>query len=277
MFSQRPLGDHVERVRDAHAPGAVVVEADSDFETLPPAQAEELGLLVESVEPATYPAEWVPPDAPEVLSRYAGGEFTVGMPGDGGVAWTVQTDPPVVVVKPRLAGSPEEFVDFLIAEALVQVGLGEPEQFLGFFGERYPAFHDAATGYLDAASAYQVAAACYDAYLGLQTRDVFADWDGEQPELFAAWLDAGERLRPRLSDLGSELARGRTSFGDAAELACSAVKHVVEPGSTGSHSQARQDAVEIPAPFDALDAEHYREHGADYALRWAERTFAALE
>ena len=56
------------------------------------------------------------------------------------------------------------------------------------------------------------------------------------------------------------MARERTDFGDAAELACSAVKH----------------AGDVPVPFDALDADAYRDHGADYAVEWAERTFEAL-
>ena len=260
MFSERPLDAAVAAVRESHAPDALVLDCERDFETVPPEQAEELGLLVDALAPASAPGEWVPADAPEILHRYAGGQFTIGMPGDGSVVWTRRTDPPVVLVKPRLDGSPEAFVDFLLAEAFVQVGLDEPEHFLHFFAERYPEFHDAATGYLDASGAYQVAAACYDAYLGLQTRDVFAGWSDTHPDLFAAWLDAGERLEPRLSGLSTAMARGETSFGDAAELACSGVKH----------------ASDLPRPFDALDAEAYRDHGAAYAVRWAERTFDAL-
>jgi hypothetical protein len=258
MFTARDLPEPLDAIRDAHAPDAVVVDCASNFETLPPAQAEQLGLVVEALDPASYPAEWVPADAPELLARYASGEFTVGMPGDGSVAWTRQTDPPVVLVKPRAEESPDAFREFLLAEALVQVGLAAPEQFLPFFGERYPDF--AAVSPLDAAETYQVAAACYDAYLGLATRDVFAGWAEEYPDLFAAWVDAGERLEPRLAELPAAVAAGRTSFGDAAELACSAIKH----------------AVEVPAPFDALDDDAYREGGADYALAWAERAFEAL-
>ena len=261
MFTERPLSDSLAGVRESHAPGALVLDCDRDFETLPPAQAEDLGLLVDSLDPVTTPAEWLPPDAPDVLQRYAGGDFTVGMPGDGGVAWTRQTDPPVVIVKPRLEGSPEAFVDFLVAEALVQVGLGDPEHFLGFFGERYTEFDAAAGDFLDPVGVYQVAAACYDAYLGLQTRDIFAGWGEEYPDLFDAWIDAGERLEPRLSGLNEAVAQGRTDFGDAAELACSAVKH----------------AGEIPKPFDALDTAAYRDHGAAYAVEWLSRTAGALE
>jgi len=260
MFSERPLGDALAAVRESHAPGALVLDCERDFETVPPEQAEELGIVVDGLDPASAPSEWVPADAPEILQRYAGGQFTVGMPGDGSVVWTRQTDPPVVLVKPRLEGSPDAFVDFLLAEAFVELSLDEPEHFLGFFGAEYPAFHDAATPYLDATGAYQVAAACYDAHLGLRTRDIFAGWSESHPDLFDAWLDAGDRLEPRLSGLSTAMARGETSFGDAAELACSGVKH----------------ASDLPSPFDALDAEAYRDHGAAYAVRWAERTFEAL-
>ena len=260
MFSDRPLGETVTAVRESYAPDALVLDCELDFETIPPEQAEELGLLVDALDPASAPAEWVPADAPEILHRYASGQFTVGMPGDGSVVWTRQTDPPVVLVKPRLEGSPEAFVDFLLAEAFVQLSLDEPEHFLGFFGDDYPAFHDAATQYLDSNGAYQVAAACYDAYLGRRTRDIFAGWSEPHPDLFDAWLDAGERLEPRLAGLSTAMARGETDFGDAAELACSGVKH----------------AVELPTPFDALDAEAYVDHGPAYAVQWAERTFDAL-
>jgi len=258
MFTHRPLSADVSAVRERHAPGALVLDCERDFETLPAAQAEELGLVVEGLEPLSYPGEWVPADAPEILDRFAGGGLTVGMPGDGSVAWTRQTDPPVVVCKPRLDGSPDAFADFLLAEALVQVGLDVPEQFLGFFRDRYPAFADATRPRLAPVDTYQLAAACYDAYLGLQTRDTFAQWDGA---LFDAWLDAGERLEPRLADLPGAVARGETGFADAAELACSAVKH----------------AGDVPAPFGALDTAAYLDHGAEYAVQWAERTVGALE
>jgi hypothetical protein len=35
-------------------------------------------------------------------------------------------------------------------------------------------------------------------------------------------------------------------------------------------------AVELPAPFAALDTSAYRDHGAAYAVRWAEKTFKKL-
>jgi hypothetical protein len=261
MFTDRELTAEVAAVRDAHAPDALVLDCARDFETLPPAQAEELGLVTESLEPASYPAEWLPDDAPDLLRQYASDEFTVGAPGDGGVAWTHQTTPPVVLVKPRLAGSPDAFVDFLLAEALVEVGLELPEHFLGFFGERYRDLAVAAEGRLDPTGTYQLAAALYDAYLGLHTREAFADWTDGHPDLFDAWVDAGERLEPRLADLSTELARGETGFGDAAELACAAIKHGQAP----------------PTPFGALATDAYREYGADYAVRWAEKTFDRLD
>ena len=258
MFAKRSLPDAVERVRAVHAPDALVVDVEQDFETLPPASAEQLGLFVESLDPTSYPRSWLPADAPELLVEYASDTFTVGAPGDGGVAWTRQTDPSVVLVKPRLSGSPEPFVQFLVAEALVQIGLGVPEQFLGFFEDRYREFASAVSGRLDPADTYQLAAALYEGYLGLHTRPVFADWADEHLQLHDAWADAGERLQPRLSSLSEDVASGRTGFGDAAELACSAIKH----------------DLELPTPFGALHTDAYREHGADYALKWAEKTLA---
>src|SRR6056297_2259635 len=123
MFTERTLRDDVEAVRAAHAPDCLVVNADADFETIPPAAAEDLGLLADTLDPATYPSEWLPDDAPALLVRYAGGTFTIGMPGDGTVVWTRQTSPPTVVAKKRAEGTPEEFLDFLFAEAFVQLGL----------------------------------------------------------------------------------------------------------------------------------------------------------
>jgi len=251
----------VATVRDREAPGAIVRDCERDFETLDPAVAEDLLLLTDSVDPLSYPDHWVPADAPDPLHRLASTAFTVGMPGDGGIAWTRQTDPPVVLVKPRLEGSPEEFVDFLLAEAFVEVGLDLPEHFLGFFEDRYVDLADAVGDRLDPAGTYQLAAALFDAYVGLYSRDVFADWEGDLPRLHAAWVDAGERLEPRLSDLSREVATGQTDFAAAAELTCSAVKHDVEP----------------PTPFAALDTQAYREHGAEYAVTWAEKTVDSLD
>ena len=260
MFERRELPPPLEVVRETHAPGALVLDVAGDFEILPPELAENLGPMVDRFDPLTYPAEWVPPDAPEQLHRLAGGEFTIGMPGDGGVAWTRQTEPPTVLVKPRLEGSPDEFVSFLIAEALVEAGTGLPEHFLGFFEGRYARLADSVS--LSPTDTYQLANAVYDAYVGLHTRETFEGWESTKVSpLYEAWVDAGERLEPRLSGLAREVARGETSFAAAAELACSAVKHGVGP----------------PTPFGALDTGAYRHHGADYAVEWIERTLAELE
>jgi len=258
MFTERSLSSEVAAVRDEHAPGALVLDADADFETLSPAARDELATLVDGLAPASYPTEWLPDDAPELLRRFASTDFVVGMPGDGSITWTHQTQPPAVLVRARVQGSPSSFVDFLLAEAFVELGLDEPEQFLGFFGERYRALDTAVP--LDAGSTYQIANALYEGYLGLHTREVFSTWEADHPELFAAWRDAGERIEPRVQGLTSELVRGGTGFADATELACSAIKHGVEP----------------PAPFAALDTLAYREHGADYAVAWAKKTFEKL-
>lgn len=257
MFTERSLSPAVAEVRENHAPDALVIDCASDFETLPPAQAEELSLLTDRLDPATYPDSWLPPDAPAQLVTYAGSDFTIGMPGDGSVVWTRQTEPPVILCKSRLDGSPDAFASFLVAEALVEVGRDLPEHFLPFFGETYPEFAAATRDDLDPADTYQLAAACYDGFCGLHTRDVFAAWDGE---LFEAWVDAGNRLDPRLENLSRTVARGEMTFPEAAELACSAIKH-------GS---------EIPAPFDALDTDAYRDHGPEYATEWADRVLTAL-
>ncbi len=259
MFTERSLGDELETVRERHAPGALVLDAARDFETLDPAVAEELALLVDGFDLADYRAEWLPADAPDPLVRLVGDELTIGAPGDGAVAWTRQTTPPTVIVKPRVEGSPDAFVDFLVAEALVAAGSGDPERFLGFFREEYRAFADA-TGDLDGAGVYQLAAACLGAYRGLAARETFAGWEGDLPALHAAWVDAGERLAPRLDGLAGELARGETAFPAAAELACSGVKH----------------DLDLPAPFAALDTDAYREYGAEFAVRWAEKTVSDL-
>ncbi|MFB6123205.1 MAG: hypothetical protein ABEJ78_07075 [Haloferacaceae archaeon] len=258
MFSRRTLPDDVADVRAAHAPDCLVLDADADFETLPPAAAEDLGLLVESLDPATYPAEWIPEDAPRLLHRYAGSDFTVGLPGDGTVAWTHQTNPPVVLVKARASGTPDDFLDFLLAEAFVQLGQDVPESFLSFFDGRYPDLDERVP--LGPADVFQIAAALYEGWVGLGTRPVFADWDGDRPRLHAAWDDAGERLTGRVEGLPRAVARGETSFADATELACSAIRH----------------GLDLPPPFAALDTAAYRDHGASYAIKWAEKTFEQL-
>jgi hypothetical protein len=276
MFEERPLDGDLDAVRETHAPDALVLSCQRDFETLDPAVAEDLALLVESLDPVSYPEEWLPPDAPDELRRYAGSDFTVGMPGDGGVAWTHQTEPPVVFVKPRLTGSPGPFVDFLIAEALVEVGLAVPEQFMGFFEQRYREL--AAAIPLSPGDTYQLAVALYTAWVGRQTRPTFAEWPETHPNLGAAWVDAGERLAPRLEDLRTEVARGQTDFAAAAELACSAVKHAAVPegDADGDAEGTGEPPVTVPDPFAALDTAASGEYGAEYAVEWARKTFEKL-
>ena len=256
MFAERTLAPDVEAVRSDHAPDALVLDCESDFETLPPTAREELVFLTASITPVTYPDEWLPEDVPELLRRYASADLLVGMPGDGSVAWTRQTDPPLVIVKARVTGSPESFVSFLVAEALVEVGLGNPEHFLGFFDGRYRDL--AAALPFDDNRVYQVANALYDGYLGLHTREIFRSWAGTHPDLHDAWADAGERIAPRVERATKAVSSGQTGFEDAAEIACSAIKH----------------DLDLPAPFSALDTLAYREHGADYAVKWAEKVFA---
>ena len=284
MFSSRPLDGDLDAVREEHAPGSPVIDVDADFETLPPAAAEDLGLFVDGLSPASFPAEWLPDEVPELLRKYAGPAFTVGLPGDGTVVRTTQTDPQAVLVKKRAEGTPDDFLAFLIADRLVQVGVSPqsgslpddapadrlPESFLPFFGERYrdldaairrpdPDTGDSTTGY-GPTDVFQVAAALFDAWVGLYTRDVFASWEGRRPRLFDAWLDAGDRLEGRLGDLSGEVARGETDFASATEYACSAVRH----------------GLDLPAPFAALDTAAYRDRGAPYAVKWAEKTFESM-
>ncbi len=259
MFDQRALSGELVEIQERYAPGALVLDVQRDFETLPSSVAENLLVVVEGVDPLSYDESWIPDGAPETLSRLADDSFTIGAPGDGGVCWTRQTTPPSVFVKPRLAGSPDGFVRFLIAEALVEIDLGLPEHFLGFFQDDYRSLAESTP--LSPSETYQLAAALFTAHVGLRTRDIFADWSDAYPDLHAEWIDAGERLEPRLDDLSRDVAVGRTDFADAAELACSAVKH----------------GVELPTPFNAIDTAAYREHGPAFAVRWAEKTFDALE
>lgn len=258
MFSERTLSPAVRRLHSELSPDVLVLDVDQDFETLPPAVAEELGFVVNSLEPAAYPDSWVPQNAPAQLQTYASDQFTIGLPGDGTVVWTRQTEPPAVLVKARAEGTPEAFRSFLLAEAFVEIDTGVPESFLPFFGERYADLDDALS--LDGASTYQVATALTDAWVGLHTRDRFRAWEGDHSTLHEAWVDAGERLTGRIDDLPGEVARGETSFPAATELACSALKH----------------GLDLPTPFSALDTLAYRDHGAEYAVQWTEKTVSAL-
>jgi len=259
MFEGREVGDDVAAVRDEHAPGALALDVAADFETIPSAAAEDLGLFAETLDPASHPAEWLPEDAPSALVSYAGPDFTVGMPGDGTVVWTRQTVPPAVLVKQRAAGTPAEFRRFLLAEAFVQLGTDAPEHFLPFFGAAYRDLDRAVP--LGPGDVYQIAAALYDAWLGLQTRASFRAWADTSPQLFEAWADAGSRLEGRLSTLPRAVARGETSFPEATEYACAAIKH----------------DLDLPTPFAALDTQAFVEYGAEYGVQWAEKTFEKLD
>ncbi|MFB6168431.1 MAG: hypothetical protein ABEJ43_06240 [Haloferacaceae archaeon] len=262
MFTERSLPTDLDEIRERHAPDALVLDVDQDFETLPPAVAEELGLFVDRLDPVSYPAEWLPDDAPSPLERLASATLTVGMPGDGTVVTTRQTDPPTVLVKKRAEGTPDDFLDHLIADGLVRLDVDAPEHALGFFGADYRRLDAAVRGDGDGSPAdtYQVAVALFDAWLGLHTRPVVSAWDETFPRLDAAWVDAGERLTDRLDDLTGAVARGETTFPAATEYACNAVRH----------------GLDLPTPFSALDTAAYHDHGPEYAVEWAERTYAAL-
>jgi hypothetical protein len=264
VFEERDLAGELAAVREVHAPGALVLDVDRDFETLDPAVAEQLGLRVDALDPVAYDPVWLPDEPPELLSRLASETFTIGAPGDGGVTWTHQTQPPTVLVKPRLAGSPQSFVDFLVATALVEAGTDLPEHFLGFFRDSYPELVAATP--LSSVDSYQLANALYDAYVGLHTRETFAGWADTHPDLHAAWVDAGDRLQPRLDGLAREVATGQTSFAAAAELACAAVRH----------RGADREVPSLAAPFAALDTSAYAHHGPSYAVQWAATTFEKL-
>lgn len=255
MFDQRDLPDHVDAIRDEYAPDALVLDSSRDFETLPPIGLDDVATRVDEIHLHEYDAEWLPSDAPELLRRLTSNDLVVGMPGDGSVTWTTQTTPPVVIVKPRVEGSPTAFIDFLIAEALVEAGLDLLEHFLGFFEGRYPDFADAVPH--DPNTTYQLAVAICEAYRGLYTRNVFETWPDDHPELGAAWADAGDRLADRVDVLPRAVARGETQFADAAELACAGIKH----------------GIDIPAPFGALDTLAFRDHGAAFAVKWAVHLF----
>ena len=259
MFDHRELSSPVAAIKDAYAPNAIILDVESDFETIPPAIAEGLGIFVESVTPSSYPTDWLPSDAPSPLIQYAGSEFTIGMPGDGTVTWTRQTTPPTILIKQRAAGTPTQFLEFLIAEAIVQIDTGVPEHFLPFFESAYTELDSAVP--LGPAEVYQLAVALYDAWVGLQTRPMFNSWDETHPELYTAWHDAGNRLNDRLKELPGAVARGETGFADATEYACSAIKH----------------DLELPTPFTALDTQAFLEYDAEYAVRWGRKTFEKLD
>jgi len=115
---------------------------------------------------------------------------------------------------------------------------------------------------LGPADVYQMAAALFDGWVGLQTREEFISWEttSEFEPLYETWVDAGQRLDGRLSDLSRSVAHGEMSFPEATEYACSAIKH----------------DLDIPTPFSALDTDAYREYGGEYAVTWADKTVSSL-
>ena len=71
----------------------------------------------------------------------------------------------------------------------------------------------------------------------------------------------GPVLDQFLDELPAAIASGELSVPEAAELACNGIKH----------------GNELPAPFDALDAAVYLEHGPAYAVEWADRVAETLQ
>lgn len=259
MFeAYRPTGD-LAALQAALEPTPLVLECERDFETLPTESVYELAMLTDDLAPLSVDPDWIPRDGPSHLQDLDDADPIIGLPGDGGVTWTRQTSPPAVLIKPRLAGAPTAFRDFLVAEALVQLREEVPETMLEFFGERYPALQTAAND--DPDLAYRLGISLHDGWCGHVTRSTFAGWTDSFPDLHAAWVDAGDRVQPRLEELPGLLAAGEMGFGAATELACSAIKH---------------DCA-LPAPFDALTVAAFRDHGPDFAVRWTERTLAELD
>lgn len=254
MFTERDLADDVVDLRDELVPTLLVLDVEKEFEAMPAEWVYDLAIVTESIDPLSYPPDWVPADAPNALRRLTDSEPRIGLPGDGGVTWTAQTDPPLVFVKPRLAGAPADFVDFLVVEAIQQIALGQPEHALGFFAERYLDLQTAVGG--DPELAFGLSVALTEGWRGLETRAEFRTWADSWPRLHEAWADAGNRLEERVSELPQLVADGTLGFVDATELACSAIKH----------------DLELPPPFAALDVAAYREQGAAFAVRWAAET-----
>lgn len=302
-FERRTLPPAVEAVREAYAPDCPVLDAPGDFETLPPEAAEELGLLVDALDPAAYPTEWLPDDAPDRLRRFAGTDFTVGMPGDGTVVWTRQTAPPTVMAKRRAEGTPEGFLGFLLAEAFVEVSLDVPEHFLPFFGKRYRDL-DAATP-LGPGETYQLAAALFDAWVGIRTREEFVAWggDGDGADDGNRTGDGGGAGDGDGTDSGDGTDEADTDSAASGEEAgphpeihaawADAGDRLVDRLDDLSGEVARGELsftaateyacaaikhdLDVPAPFAALDTAAYREHGPAFAVQWAEKTFETLD
>ncbi|MWV63478.1 hypothetical protein GRS48_01365 [Halorubrum sp. JWXQ-INN 858] len=306
MFSPRTLADDLAAVRADHAPGTPVLDVESDFETLPPAAAEDLGLFVNELSPATYPEAWLPTDAPELLRRYAGPDFTVGLPGDGTVVRTTQTRPDTVLVKRRAEGTPNDFLALLIADRLVRVGAEPkpgalvadgvptdrlPETFLPFFGRLYVDLDEA------------IRSPETD---GIEDADTTADADGDPAgvdgpngpvgsglaptdtyqvanALFDAWVGLHTRdtfaswrgEHPRLFD--AWLDAGDRLEGRLGDLPREVARGETDFASATEYAcSAVRHGLDLPAPFAALDTEAYRDRGAPYAVTWAEKTFESM-
>ncbi len=253
MFTERSLSDELADLRGDHTPDCAVFDCEDEFETMPEEWVYELALVTEGLESLAHPAAWVPDDAIPAVRRTTGVDPVIGMPDDGSVTWTHQTEPPLVLVKPRASQLPEPFREFLIAEAIVELGRELPETPVGFFEARYPAVQAAMD---DPTNGFQVAAALRRGWIGLQTRSVFEDWDATYPHLHAAWMDAGERLAGRVEEIPSLRAEQTLDFAGATELAGNAIKH----------------GIALPAPFDALDVSAFVDEGPTYALTWLEET-----
>lgn len=253
MFAARDLSDDLAALRDEHAPSARVVETEQEFETMPTDWLFELAIVTDELQPLAYPADWLPDDATSAARRTTDRDPAIGMPDDGSVTWTRQTEPPMVFIKPRAAGLPDEFCDFLIGEALVELGAAYPETPVCFFRERYRSVQSAVGS---PTVAYQLAAALRTGWIGRETRTIFTEWADPYPGLHAGWVDAGDRLRDRVESIPTLLNTGEIAFGDATELACSAIKH----------------DLALPAPFAAIDVEAYSEQGPEFAERWIEET-----
>ena len=259
MFHPYGLREDLDDLRNELAPSTQILECDREFESMPEDWIYELAFVTDSIAPVTYPADWIPENAPSALDRYADTEPAIGLPGDGGVTWTANTDPSLVIVKPRLTGAPEDFRDFLVAEAILQLSLDHPETAIEFFGESYPALQTATNDNVDLT--FRLAVSLFDGWQGLETREQFRKWADRYPRLHDAWADAGEQLQPRIDSLPMLLSNRSLRFGEATELACSAIKH----------------DLDLPSPFAALDVAAYRERGSEFAVRWTERTLEQLD
>lgn len=252
MFSERALPDDLDRLREEHAVDCQVLDSAQEFETMPEEWVYDLALVTEDIHPLAHPAEWIPEDAIPAVQRTAGVDPAIGMPDDGSVTWTRQTEPPLVLVKPRASQLPETFRKFLIAEAIVEVGMDLPETPVCFFRDRYQEV-ESILG--EPTAGFQVAAALRRAWIGRQTRDVFSGWADAYPPLHRAWRDAGDRLEGRVENIPALLTANELEFAGATELAGNAIKH----------------GIDLPAPFDALDVTAYADEGAPYALAWLEK------